>query len=165
MRCERRLGHPTAPRGASMLELEKSETGAGCAVASNCSAASQQNVRSAQVADAAEWICHLDIVNLKQSACRALPVKERWAAPLSRLRSEPGRRPQSSRILPALRLRPPRGCCPRMESGNLPDGSTTRPGLSVQPAGHRLMVPAKRPAQPSSGSVAQTRSEFATHDK
>jgi hypothetical protein len=45
------------------------------------------------VAVAAEWICHLDIVNLKQSVLRTPPFKERKAAPLSRLRSEQGRRP------------------------------------------------------------------------
>jgi hypothetical protein len=33
------------------------------------------------VAGAAEWICHLDIVNLKQSVRRAPPFKERQAAP------------------------------------------------------------------------------------
>jgi hypothetical protein len=35
----------------------------------------------------------------------------------------------------------------------------------MQPAGHRLMVPAKRLTQVLSEPVAQTRSEFATHRK
>jgi hypothetical protein len=54
-----------------MLEMEKLGTEAASAVGANGSTASQQNVRAAQVAGAADWICHLDIVNLKQSVRRA----------------------------------------------------------------------------------------------
>jgi hypothetical protein len=54
---------------------------------------------------------------------------------------------------------------PRMESGKAPDGSITRPGLFVQPAGHRLMVPVKRLTQLLSEPAARTRSEFATQRK
>jgi hypothetical protein len=101
----------------------------------------------------------------EQSVLRAPPFKERQAAPLSRLRSEQGAGPNlAGSCLPFARdFRA--DASPRMESGKPLGGSTTRPGLSVQPAGHRLMVPAKRLTQLLSEPVARTRSEFVTRHK
>ena len=77
MHGERRLRHPTAPRGASMLEKEKHGNAKGSAGA-NCSdvIASGQNFRAARVAIAAEKIRHRDIVNLKQSVTRHAALQE-----------------------------------------------------------------------------------------
>jgi hypothetical protein len=51
------------------------------------------------------------------------------------------------------------------KSSKRSDGSTTRTGLFVQPAGHLMMVPAKRLAQPKSEPARRTRSEFVTPRK
>jgi hypothetical protein len=164
MRCEGRLRRSKAPRRASMLELEKLGTEAASAVGASCSAASQQNVRAAQVAGAAEWICHLDIVNLKQSVRRAPPFKERRRRCHDFDPSRAAGPNLAGSCLPfACDLRA--DSSPRMESGKPPDGPITRPGLFVQPAGHRLMVPVKRLTQLLSEPAAQTRSEFATQRK
>ena len=168
MRCEGRLGHPTAPRGASMLEMEKYGNGAAGAASGNCSdaRASKQNARAARVAVAAEWICHRDIVNLKQSVAwhAALQAAPRGADVTTSIRAAAG--PCLAGQLPAFRLQSSRADARRViESGKRSDGSTTRPGLSVQPAGHRVMVPAECLAQPMSEPAARTRSEFVTHHK
>jgi hypothetical protein len=165
MRCEGRLRRSKAPRRASMLELEKLGTEAASAVGASCSAASQQNVRAAQVAGAAEWICHLDIVNLKQSVRRAPPFKNAGRRRCHDFDPSRAAGPNLAGSCPPFACDLRAEASPRMETGKPPDGSTTRPGLSVQPAGHRLMVPAKRLTQLLSEPAAQTRSEFATHDK
>jgi hypothetical protein len=78
MHDERHLRHPTAPRGASMLEKEKHGNGKGCGPGANCSdvIASGQNFRAARVAIAAKKIRHRDIVNLKQSVTRHAALQE-----------------------------------------------------------------------------------------
>ena len=78
MHGERHLRHPTAPRGASMLEKEKHGNGKGSGAEVNCSdvIASGQNFRAARVAIAAEKIRHRDIVNLKQSVTRHAALQE-----------------------------------------------------------------------------------------
>ena len=85
------------------------------------------------MAVAAEWICHLDIVNLKQSVLRTPPFKERQAAPLSRLRSEQAAGPNlAGSCLPFARdFRA--DASPRMERGKPLDGSTTRPACLCNP--------------------------------
>jgi hypothetical protein len=93
MNGERHLRHPTAPRGASMLEKEKHGNGKGSGAGASCSdvVASGQNFRTARVAIAAEKIRHRDIVNLKQSVTRHAASEKRHLAPMSRLRSEASR--------------------------------------------------------------------------
>ena len=78
MHGERHLRHPTAPRGASMLEKEKHGNGKGSGAGANCSdvIASGQNFRAARVAIAAKKIRHRDIVNLKQSVTRHAALQE-----------------------------------------------------------------------------------------
>ena len=78
MHGERHLRHPTAPRGASMLEKEKQGNGKRSGAGANCSdvIASGQNFRAARVAIAAEKIRHRDIVNLKQSVTRHAALQE-----------------------------------------------------------------------------------------
>jgi len=78
MHGQRHLRHPTAPRGASMLEKEKHGSGKGSGAGANCSdvIASGQNFRAARVAIAAEKIRHRDIVNLKQSVTRHAALQE-----------------------------------------------------------------------------------------
>ena len=78
MHGQRHLRHPTAPRGASMLEKEKHGSGKGSGAGANCSdvIASGQNFRAARVAIAAEKIRHRDIVNLKQSVTRHAALLE-----------------------------------------------------------------------------------------
>ena len=78
MHGERHLRHPTAPRGASMLEMEKHGNGKGSGAGANCSdaIASGQNFRAARVAIAAEKIRHRDIVNLKPSVTRHAALQE-----------------------------------------------------------------------------------------
>jgi hypothetical protein len=118
-----------------MLEKTKHGNGKRNGAGANCSdvIASGQDFRTARVAIAAQKIRHRDIVNLKQSVLRTPPFKERQAAPLSRLRSEPGRRPQSSRLCPPFACDLRAYASPRVESGKPPDGSITRPACLCNP--------------------------------
>ena len=71
----------------------------------------------------------------------------------------------AGQLLPSACNRPARMLAGRIKTGKRSGGSTTRPGLSAQPAGHRKMVPAECPAQPMSEPAARTRSEFVTPHK
>ena len=134
MRGERHLRHPTAPRGASMLEKEKQGNGKRSGAGANCSdvIASGQNFRAARVAIAAEKIRHRDIVNPKQSVTRHAALLQAPLAPMSLLRSEAA-------------------------------ASTTHPPRSRLPRSNRPIVSAQHPAQTLNEAAARTRPEFATH--
>jgi hypothetical protein len=94
MRGGGRQGRPTAPRGASMLEMEKYGNEAAGAPSWNRSdaRASRQSTRAARMA-AGEWcFCLRNIVNLKSRRRLPRAFKRRCAPPMSRFRSEPLRR-------------------------------------------------------------------------
>jgi hypothetical protein len=94
MRGGGRQGRPTAPRGASMLEMEKYGNEAAGAPSWNRSdaRASRQSTRAARMA-AGEWcFCLRNIVNLKSRRRLPRAFKRRCAPPMSRFRSEPFRR-------------------------------------------------------------------------
>src|ERR1700723_3235082 len=107
MRDERHLRHPTAPRGASMLEKEKHRNGKRSGAGANCSdvIASGQNFRAARVAIAAEKIRHRDIVNLKPSVTRHAALQEApfGADVATSVRSRPRPRPASALATSAKR--------------------------------------------------------------
>ena len=132
MHGQRHLRHPTAPRGASMLETEKQGNWKRSGAGANCSdvIASGQNFRAARVAIAAEKIRHRDIVNLKPSVTRHAPSKKRHLALTSRLRSKPA----------ASTIRLPRSL----------------------PRSNRLIVSAQHPTQTLIEAAAGTRPKFAT---
>jgi hypothetical protein len=133
MRGERHLRHPTAPRGASMLEKEKHRNGKRSSAGANCSdvIAPGQNCRAARVAIAAEKIRHRDIVNLKQSVTTHAALQEA---------------PSGADVTTSVPSRPrlQRGCRAR----GLREGQNAS---------------AQHPAQTYSEAAARTRPEFATH--
>jgi hypothetical protein len=133
MHGERRLRHPTAPRGASMLEKKKHGNWKRNGAGANCSdvIASGQDFRTARVAIAAQKIRHRDIVNLKQSVTRHAALQEAPFGADVTTRSEAGRVHDP---LPRSRL----------------------------PRSNRLIVSAQDPAQTLSQAAARTRPEFAT---
>jgi hypothetical protein len=137
MHGERRLRHPTAPRGASMLEMKKHGNGKGSGVEANCSDAtvSGQNSHAASVAVGAWWICHRDIINLKQgvSSHAALQAAPRGADITISIRAEPSCRPRPAgqRCLPlAISARDVRR---RVESTRHPMGRQPVPACSRNP--------------------------------
>jgi hypothetical protein len=147
MHGERRLRHLTAPRVASLLEMEKHGNGKGSGVEANCSDAtvSGQNSHAARVAVGAWWICHRDIINLKQgvSLHAALQAAPRGADITISIRAELPASSSRSMLPSACDLRS--GRSPPRRKYKASNGSTTRPGLFAQPAGHRMMVPGTTP--------------------
>jgi hypothetical protein len=100
---ENALRGATAPpdRPARGIYAEgKHEDGAASAARANGSDATAlwQKVRAARIAAAAEWICNRDIVNLKQSVIKHADLQAAPLAPMPRLRSEPGHRPNPARL-------------------------------------------------------------------
>ena len=163
------MGRPIAPRGASMLEMGKYGNETPGAASGNCSdaIASRQNLRAASVAAGKSWICHRDIVNLetRRRLARRHSRSARMGANAT-IRSKPRRPPLPGRsILASACSLPARTLAGASKSSKRSDGSTTRTGLFVQPAGHLMMVPAKRLAQPKSEPARRTRSEFVTPRK
>jgi hypothetical protein len=99
------------------------------------------------VAVAADWVCHLDIVNLKQIAFRTPPFDHAGQRRCHDFDPSRADGPNlAGSFLPLARDFLADDSPPK-ESGKPLDGSTTRLGLSLQPAGHRLMVPDKPLAQ------------------
>ena len=115
MRGGGRQGRPTAPRGASMLEMEKYGNEAAGAPSWNRSdaRASRQSTRAARMA-AGEWcFCLRNIVNLKSRRRLPRAFKRRCAPPMSRFRSEPLRRALVQQVNSCLPLAiSPRGRLP-----------------------------------------------------
>jgi hypothetical protein len=145
MRCEGRLRHPTAPRGASMLEMEKHRNETASAAKTKCldAAASRQRPPRRSSGGRRRIDLPWNIMNLKQSVAKlAAPSSSavwrrshdfgpsRAAAPIR----------QCSRLRPAPDLRAE--VSPRVES---PSDTTGR-----QPASTCLCSP-----QPSSDGPAQ----------
>src|SRR5580700_1034369 len=150
-----------------MLEMGKYGNETPGAASGNCSdaTASRQNLRAASVAAGKSWICHRDIVNLETR--RRLARRHSKSAAWRQCHDSI----QAARLCPAGRFlasacsHPARTLAGASNSSKRSDGSTTRTGLFVQPAGHLMMVPAKRLAQPKSEPARRTRSEFVTPRK
>jgi hypothetical protein len=114
MRVEDRQGRPTALRGASTLEMGEYRNEAASAVSESRSdaAASQQNLRTARVAAGESWICHRNIVNLKQSVARHAAIQAAPPGADVTIRSEPSCLVRQ--VVPGFRLQSPRAeCSPR----------------------------------------------------
>jgi hypothetical protein len=140
------VGRPIAPRGASMLEVGKYGNEVAGAASGNCSdaTASRQNLRPAFVVAGEYWICHRDIVNLENKPLLGWPpLKQRRMVPMSRF--DPSR---AARLCPAGPFLasacslPAQTLAGASKEGKRSYGATTRTGLSAQPAGHLMMVPA-----------------------
>jgi hypothetical protein len=140
MRCEGLQGRPTAPRGASLLEMGTYRNGDSVEPFRRRRITAK---RPRRPSGAGEWsICHRDIVNLITR--RRLARRHSSGAPWRRGHDsiDPHCRP-SGRSIPGLRSdSPPADARRGIESGKRSDGRTTRLGLFAQPAGHRMMVPA-----------------------
>jgi hypothetical protein len=158
------VGRPIAPRGAPMLEMGRERNEAPGAASENCSddTASRQNLRAASEAAGEQWICHRDIVNLESRHRLAAATPRHRMAPMLQFDPSRAARPCPAGRFPGFRLQSPSGGA---ESSKRSDGSRTRMGPFVQPAGHLMMVLAKRLAQPKSEPAARTRSEFVTFHK
>ena len=168
MRGGGRQGRPTAPGGASMLELEKYGNEAAGAPSWNQSdaRASRQSTRAARMA-AGEWcFCLRNIVNLKSRRRLPRAFKRRCAPPMSRFRSEPFRRA----LVQQVNSRLPLAIFPARTLAGVTNWQAIRRVDNPPPpvratAGHHKTVPAECPTQPTNEPAARTRSEFVTRHK
>ena len=157
MRGGGRQGRPTAPRGASMLEMEKYGNEAAGAPSWNRSdaRASRQSTRAARMA-AGEWcFCLRNIVNLKSRRRLPRAFKRRCAPRCHAFDPSRSAGPLSSRSTPLAGVSNWQAIR-RVDNPPRPVPAT---------AGHHKMAPAECPTQSMSEPAARTRSEFVTRHK